>query len=115
MNQFIRKYAKAINGVLWGFDRLVLRGTLRAISYEQGMQDYLMHTKVLLKDFKSYVARLKAASLAGVEALGRPVQYLASSAVSKEDIARAIAHEQRITEGPVCVLTCVEPCMSFDI
>ena len=47
---------------------------------------------------------------AGTRAWRRPVRYLASSALSKEDIARRISAEDRITNGLVCVLTCVEPC-----
>ncbi len=35
--------------------------------------------------------------------------------LSKEHIARRIAAEDGITHGPVCVLTCVEPCRSFEI
>jgi len=119
MKQFIAKYAEQINGTLSGFDRLVFRGTLRSMSYEEGMRRYLSHTHVLLKDFKAHVhavsERLKTASLAAITALGRTVKYVASSAVNKESLALAIAKEQKTTEGPVCVLTCVEPCKSFDV
>ena len=119
MQQFIAKHQDQIAGVLSGFDRLVLRGTLRSIAYGQGMSQYLWASQVLLKDFGSHVEQvsqqLKAASLAEVVAAGRPVHYLASSTVSKEKIARRIAAEDGITSGPVCVLTCVEPCRSFQI
>ena len=119
MQQFIAKHQDQIAGVLSGFDRLVLRGTLRSIAYGQGMSQYLWASQVLLKDFGSHVEQvsqcLKAASLAEVVAAGRPVRYLASSTVSKEKIARRIAAEDGITSGPVCVLTCVEPCRSFQI
>ncbi len=119
MHQFIAKHQDDIAGVLSGFDRLVLRGTLRSIAYAQGMHQYLWNNQILLKDFGSHVEqvsqRLKAASLAEANALGRPVRYLASAEVSKEDIARRIAAEDGITQGPVCVLTSVEPCRSFEI
>src|SRR3989475_11650044 len=119
MQEFIAKPQDQIAGVLSGFARLVLRGTLRSIAYGQGMSQYLWASQVLLKDFGSYVEqvsqRLKAASLAEVVAAGRPVRYLASSTVSEWKIARRIAAEDGITNGPVCVLTCVEPCRSFQI
>src|SRR5438128_11268612 len=83
------------------------------------MSQYLWASQVLLKNFGAHVEqvseRLKAASLAEVVAAGRPVHYLASSTVSKEKIARRIAAEDGSTSGPVCVLTCVEPCRSFQI
>ena len=119
MEQFIAKHQDQIVGVLSGFDRLVMRGTLRSIAYGQGMSQYLWSNQILLKNFGVHVEqvsqRLKAASLAEVIAAGRPVRYLASSTVSKEQIARRIAAEDGITSGPVCVLTCVEPCRSFQI
>jgi hypothetical protein len=119
VQQFIAKHRDDITGVLSGFDRLVLRGTLRSIAYAEGMHQYLWNNQVLLKDFGSHVEqvsqRLKAASLAEANAAGRPVRYLASAEVSKEDIARRIAADDGITHGPVCVLTSVEPCRTFEI
>ena len=59
--------------------------------------------------------RVKEAALRCVQEAGRTVRYLQSSKDDKEEIARSIAREQKITEGPVCALTCVEPCWGFDI
>jgi len=119
MQQFIAKYGDRINGVLSGFDRLVFRGSLRAISYIRGMMGYLWQNQVLLKDFGSHVlqvsTRVKEASLQAAQSLGRPVQYLTRSQDNKEAIARSIAKRDQIKAGLVCVLTCVEPCRSFDI
>jgi hypothetical protein len=117
--KFIAKHQDQISGVLSGFDRLVFRGTLRSIAHAAGMNQYLCSNEILLKNFGSHVEqvsqRLKAASLAEAVTLGRPVRYLASSALSKEDIARGIAAKDGITNGLVCVLTCVEPCRTFEI
>ena len=119
MNEFIAKYADKIQGKLSGFDRLVFRGSLRKISYTFGMEGYLWANQVLLKDFGSHVneisGRVKQAALVCVEEAGRKVRYLQSSADDKDEIARTIAREQKITEGPVCALTCVEPIWGFDI
>jgi hypothetical protein len=119
MHEFIAKHQDKITGTLSGFDRVVFRGTLRSIAHDEGMKRYLWANQVLLKDFGAHVEkvsrRLKEASLAEAEATGRPVKYLASSQVSKEEIARAIAAREGIREGLVCVLSCVEPCWSFEI
>ena len=37
MKSFIQKHAADVIGVLSGFDRLVFRGTLRTLSYVEGM------------------------------------------------------------------------------
>jgi len=38
MQQFIGKFEKDIQGVLWGFDRVLFRGTLPRLSYSDGMK-----------------------------------------------------------------------------
>src|SRR6266446_3782975 len=119
MNKFIEKLGKQVEGVLAGFDRLVFRGTLRRIVYDAGMKSYLWQNQVLLKDFGKHVERtsqqLKAASLTAAQQAGRPVRYLPSSQVSKEQIAREIAAKDQVRQGTVCVLTSVEPCWSFEV
>ena len=119
MNEFIAKHEGKIQGVLSGFDRLVFRGSLRKIAYVFGMKGYLWANQVLLKDFGAHVnqisERVKEASLRCVLEAGRVVQYLHSSRDDKEAIAWRIAREQKITQGPVCALTCVEPCWGYDI
>lgn len=119
MNRFTAKYADRLIGTLSGFDRLVFRGTLRRLAYVDGLGAYLGVRKVLLKEFGAHALaiseRIKAACLATAKALQMPVQYLESAATSKEEIARNIAQERGVTEGPVCLLTCVEPFRGFDI
>lgn len=119
MDQFIAKFHSYINGVLSGFDRLVFRGTLRALCGKPGMESYLAANKVLYKNFASHVHKvsqqLKKAALARAEREKRPIQYLASPAINKEDLARRLALTHPIKEGLLCVLSSVEPCQSFDI
>lgn len=121
MKQFIAKFADKVEGVLCGFDRLVFRGELRALYIADGggIKQYLSSSKVLIKDFGKHVQavseRLKKASLTAALELGRVVKYIPSAAISKEEIARQIAVEQQIRNGLVCVLTSVEPCLSFQV
>jgi len=119
MDEFIARHRDKITGTLSGFDRLVLRGTLRALTYPDAMRHYLYVNDVLLKDFGAHVKqvsqKLKEASERRARQLGRPVEYLTSSQVSKEDIARKIVDKDGVGEGLVCVLSCVEPCQTFDI
>jgi len=119
VNAFIQKHADSVIGMVSGFDRLVLRGTIRSMAYAQGMKHYLDRTGVLLKDFGDYAEgvtkRVKAAVLEGAERQKRPVIYLPSGKTSKEELARQIATRDRITNGLICVLTSVESCPSFEI
>ena len=119
MKEFIAKHREEIAGVLRGFDRLIFRGTLRSISYPEGMMGYLWAKQVRLTEFGRHVLRvserLKQACRAKAEALRRPMKYLASAGESKEEVARGIAAREKIEEGLVCVLSCVEPCQTFEV
>lgn len=119
MNQFIQKYEGKVTGTLSGWDRIVFRGTLRMLSFVEGMMGYLARAGVLLKDFgehgQAMTARLIAASQAAAEKAGRPVRYLASAQTRKDHYARNIALEEDVQEGLICVLSCVEPCKSYEI
>jgi hypothetical protein len=119
MERFLERHTDRVTGVLSGFDRVLFRGTLRSISHVNGMHIFLMSHHILYKDFGAFVeslsSRLKAHAHWVAEQQGRPVQYLASSSVSKEDVARQIMVRDGIQEGLICVLTSVEPCKSYAI
>jgi hypothetical protein len=119
MEELIQQNARDVIGVLSGFDRLVLRGTLRSLAVTCGMMDYLTRVGVRLKEFGAFVekksAELKEASLAEARALGRPIRYLPSAAVSKEQLAEQMARQEGIENGLICVLSSVEPCRTYEI
>ena len=119
MEMFIQQYEKEIIGHLSGFDRLVLRGTLRALAVKSGMMSYLWNVGVLLKDlgkhFKEKSEQLKEASLEAAKKLQRLIEYLPSPKTSKEHTAREIAKRDGIDEGLICVLTAVEQCQTYEV
>lgn len=119
MDGFIQKYGTDVTGSLSGWDRLMFRGTLRALAVASGMMNYLSYLGVLLKDFGGFVEqssqRLKSACVEAATRCGRPVVYLSSSQTRKEDVAGDIARADGIGEGLIALLTCVEPCMSYSI
>jgi hypothetical protein len=119
VEQFLSKHADAVTGTLSGFDRLVFRGTLRMLAHRSGLMAYLWAVRVLLKDFASHAQaltrQLKEASEDLARRTARPIRYLPSSAASKEQIAREIARADGIDQGLICILTAVEPCLSYEI
>ncbi len=119
MIEFMRKYGSVATSVLSGFDRVVFRGFIRSLVYPDGMKRHLSHRDVPRREFGTYVthvtAALKAASLSDAERLGRPVIYLPSSQTRKEAVAKQVLRESPIDSGLICVLTCVEPCMAYDM
>ena len=119
IEQFITKYDREIIGVLSGWDRIRFRGTIRMLAYVGGLTGWLCERKVLLKEFQPFAlgltARLKESILSVAEAAGRTVRYVASSSLSKEDLVQELLRREGLTEGLVCVLSCVEPCQSYII
>jgi hypothetical protein len=119
MQQFIKNHSEHIMGTLSGLDRLRLRGTIRWLATVEGMAKFLGTLGILLKDFRSYAQditheiRSYAQQLA--EDASRPYFYLASSADSKEELARDWAERDGIREGLIAVFRCVEPCWSYQV
>jgi hypothetical protein len=119
MNTFLARHESEVKGVLSGFDRVRFRGTLRLIANSRGLSRWLAYQRVPYKSFTAYAKGLtdtiKEATQRLVEKTGRPLRYLPSSSIRKEDVAREIAEREGITEGLVCVLTAVEPCKTFSV
>src|SRR5215208_7120244 len=109
MQGFIQRHTDEISGVLSGFDRVRLRGTLRWLSNPRGMQNYLSCVSVLLKDFKEWAmdctTRIRRASQCLAHSAGRPFHYLNSSTVRKEELVERIATEDHVESGLICVLS----------
>jgi len=119
MLSFVQRHREQVTGVLSGFDRLRFRGTLRVLAHVGGMMDFLWHQRVPLKRFKEYVCettkRLREATEAFAERSGQRVRYVASSTLSKEDLVRDMAEREGREEGLLAVLSCVEPCRSYEL
>jgi hypothetical protein len=119
MERFLKRHQHRILGTITGFDRILFRGSLRSICYNKGMEIFLTSQRVLYKDFGQYAQKLSTEIKTYAESVAqkhnRPYRYIESSRLSKEDIARQIMEEDRITEGLICILTCVEPCLTFSI
>lgn len=103
-------------GVLNGLDRIRFRGTLRRISDTTGINMLMWATGMLLKDFgrfaESQTQALRDACSTRASTLGIPCIYLRSSRIDKEEMARKIAAERGVVDGPICQFSVVEPCMA---
>jgi hypothetical protein len=119
MERFVTRHQDRIAGILTGFDRMLFRGTLRSISYPKGAEIWLSSRHVLLKDFAAFAEGLTARVTAQATELAaeaqRPVEYLKSSRVSKDERVRAIQQRDRVTDGLICILSCVEPCRALTV
>jgi hypothetical protein len=119
MLSFVRRWAGLILGVLSGWDRLRFRGTKRWLAHPTGLFGFLWQRGVLLKDFGDYAdatsRQIRTATEALAQRHGRPVRYLPSPKTPKEEVVRDLLHRHPATEGLVAILSCVEPCPSFEV
>jgi hypothetical protein len=117
MSKFVARYAPLVTHVLSGFDRVVFRGSLRALR-DRGMHAFLTYAGVRIIDFgdfaKATTARVERAALADAVRLERPIRYLERSSTDKEQLARALLEEHPIDKGLICALRVVEPCQTFE-
>ncbi|MCI0446258.1 hypothetical protein L0244_29860 [bacterium] len=119
MERFIQRFSDKVIGVLNGFDRIVFRGSLRALATHTGMREFLYQNGVLMKDFRAYsqpiTSQLRELSKRTAERKKRPFIYLASSKTNKEEVALRVLKQQPVKTGLVCMLSCVEPGISFEV
>lgn len=117
VHPFIQRHQADVIGVLHGWDRLRLQGTLRSLYYPSVMEYYLKRSGILWKDFKSFATgltdRIRQAAVNLAAEHQRPVIYLPSSRTDKEALARQVQQQHRIDSGLVTVLGCVEPCRTW--
>ena len=89
MSRFIHRFADKITGVLSGFDRLVIRGSLRAIVNPAGMKNLLWQRQIRLPQFGTWTRglteQLKQASCQAATNQKRPIVYVPSSDTDKMD------------------------------
>lgn len=104
-------------GVLSGFDRLRLMGTLRPLYQPSLMQRYLIRAGVLLKDFAAFASdwtdRVRAAAHHLADQQQRPLTYLHGSGDRKELLAREVARREGLTAGLIGIWSVVEPCLTY--
>jgi len=119
MNAFLQQHARLVSGMISGWDRLRFRGTLMRICHPGGLSSFFHASGRLFKQFKEFALssseQLIEAALAVAQRLDRPVIYLPSTKMSKEETARQCAKDDGIQEGLICVIKAVEPCSSFAI
>jgi hypothetical protein len=118
-NPFIQKHQADVIGVLRGFDRLRLAGTFRALYHPPVMEMYIKRAGFLMKDFKALMlqvtGQIKAATQQLAEKSGRPLIYLSSGQVRKEQVARMVAEKDGVSSGLIGILSCVEPCRTYTV
>ena len=124
MGSFESVHQGRVVGSLAMFDRMIFKGHVKRLYIPDGVRIFLWSQGVPLTRFaewaKATTEALCVHAQRTAEAAGRPYIYLENnttrdSGQTKEDLARAIAERDGITEGLVCILRAVEPGRSFQV
>lgn len=119
MKSFLQRFGGIVLGVLSGFDRLRLRGTRRLLAHASGLKHFLWKSRVKLQDFDTYVQDTTGALCNRIKQAakdsGRPIVYVPSGEENKGNLIEDVIKRDNIREGLVAVLSCVEPCSSYEI
>jgi hypothetical protein len=114
---FVQRHQGEVIGVLHGWDRIRLQGTLRSLYYQPVMERYVRRAGVMWTGFKKFASELtgrvrdEGAKLAAAQS--RPVVYVASSRTDKEKLVRQIQEQDGVKSGLIAILSCVEPCHTW--
>ncbi len=115
INQFIDK----IKGQFSFFDRMIINGYIRPFQSEKMRSGALSALGVLCKDYKQYFSDVTESIKSRIEnsaaELNRPVIYLSSSSLRKEDKAKEILSANPDTDGLICVLKTLEACKTAKV
>ncbi len=119
MMNFTETFKDSIHGILHGFDRIIIKGHIPHFYYGNNFYYFLEQEGIKLKEFKDYVIKVTGSIKNHLESMISQSccykEYLKSSGVSKEEIAKRIMNEKGITQGLICALSVVEPCYALTI
>ncbi len=117
MNTILEQFKDKINGTFAFFDRMIIKGHIRQFFSASGKGFFLSEQNVLLKDFSAYANQVTSDIVAHVEKMAeethRPLRYLTSAKIPKEQTAMEILKEDPVEEGLVCILSVVEYCQTL--
>jgi len=126
VNSFLEKHATKVTGVLECFDRVILRGHLPMASAAY-FSTWLRSKRIALNlqhpepgwwTFKEaapwFAQQLKAHAQTLAAATNRPYRHLSSHQPMEEN-ARALAEQDGIADGLVCVYGTMETCQTFRV
>lgn len=116
---FTEQHSPEILGILHGFDRILIRGTVTNFFYPNGMMYYLSRTDTLLKDFPALAEAQTKALREHLEKLagqsGVTIQYLNSSSIDKDALAKKALSQDPEKTGLIAAFSALEVSPSFTV
>ena len=125
MGAFEEVHASRVDGSLTMYDRIIFKGHLTCLYKQDGARCYLWTQGVALKDFTPYAkattAQIADHCRARVTEAGRPVisfdhvKTRNRAASARTSWPSQSPQRTASPQGIVCLISAVEPCMSFQV
>jgi hypothetical protein len=120
MKSFLHRYGAKILGILNGFDRIRLRGTLFRLASTRLLLCWLEQSpRVLVKDFPKYAEalteQLRESLVARAADAGRPVEYLKTYTNKEALVQKRRLRDGAAANGLICALSTLENCSSYEV
>jgi len=122
MKLITETYKEKISGVLGCLDRVVIKGTLQGVSYDEGMAFFLRSKKIPIFGYVKFAETLRDKTRENAENLakshGIEIISINRRGDDKKDIVNSVLKEkENETKGEVnglfCIISAVERCPSF--
>ena len=117
MDTILEQYADKIKGTFSFFDRMIIKGHIRQFFSPSGKKHFLSFNDVLLKDFPAYAQSVTEKLCKHIDEYTsshkRPLIYLPSAILSKEETAQAQLKASPVEKGLICTLSTVENCSTL--
>jgi DNA-binding MarR family transcriptional regulator len=117
MELLTETHKKEISFELSCYDRLVLTGSLRELSYSQGMTHYMYQNDIKIFDYPKFAEPYKEIIRANAESIakenGLKIEFVPNTNIRKEAIIAEKIKQRGIHPGIVHIISAMEACPSY--
>ena len=115
----LKQNEKNIKGVLTGFDRIIINGFSRQLNNHRQFLYYMIQNDCDLVNFNDFALEHTKSLCNHIDNIvkqeNRPIKYLNSSKINKNEVARKLYEENPIDEGLVCAISSMEVCDTMTV